>query len=212
MCHQVRDILDGHVVHEEEEVAVGDITGEPVCTCNNKERRMRPPTKRGSHHGVGVGSGPVVRMLTTATKRRGRLLKRMRSSQSFRSVLSMDIEYDGYMPNLKISARNTVQITGAQDMNAIGAILHHLVHTYSGKGIVVEHRDFAPGFVGDVVLANVHFRMNMRLHQGFLSNPNETLCHRPFQAARPRERGTRTFHCFLRAIGSRCERVVEING
>lgn len=44
------------------------------------------------------GSGPVVRMMTTATDRRGCLPKRLRSSQTFRSVLSMDIEHRGYMP------------------------------------------------------------------------------------------------------------------
>ena len=38
---------------------------------------------------------PVVRMMTTATKRRGHLSKRMRSAQSFRSVLSMDVEFNG---------------------------------------------------------------------------------------------------------------------
>jgi hypothetical protein len=70
---------------------------------------------------------PVVRMMTSATKRRGMLRKRLRRAQTFRSVLSMDVEYNGYMPNLKISARNTIQVTGAQDMQILGDIFRHLV-------------------------------------------------------------------------------------
>ena len=53
---------------------------------------------------------PVVRMLSTSTHRKGDLLKRLRNNP-FRSVLSMDVEYKGYMPNLKISNRNTIQAT-----------------------------------------------------------------------------------------------------
>lgn len=66
---------------------------------------------------------PQVRMLTTASGRRGTLPKRMRSSQTFRSVLSMDIAHRGFMPNLKVSARNTIQVTGAQDLGVLGDIL-----------------------------------------------------------------------------------------
>ena len=115
----------------------------------------------------GGGGGPVVRMLTTATERRGCLPKRMRSFQTFRSVLSMDIEHRGYMPNLKISARNTLQVTGAQDMEVLGDILHFLCTTYAGRGITVTNAATA-GFVGDVVLANVHFRLNFRVDRSKL--------------------------------------------
>jgi hypothetical protein len=54
---------------------------------------------------------PIVRMMSTSTHRKGDLLKRMRNNP-FRSVLSMDVEYKGCMPNLKISNRNTIQATG----------------------------------------------------------------------------------------------------
>lgn len=103
-------------------------------------------------------------MLTTATDRRGTLKKRLRSMQTFRSVLSVDVEHRGFMPNLKISARNTIQdgptlcgagpprITGAQDVSVLGEILWHLVHRYRGRGFTVERgTGAAPGFVGDVV-------------------------------------------------------------
>ena len=53
---------------------------------------------------------PIVRMMSTSTHRKGDLLKRMRNNP-FRSVLSMDVEYKGCMPNLKISNRNTIQAT-----------------------------------------------------------------------------------------------------
>lgn len=112
--------------------------------------------------------------MTTATKRRGTLAKRMRSTQTFRSVLSMDVEHRGYMPNLKISARNTLQVTGAQDLppclshrqrsaEVLGDILHYLVMQYRGRGFNVLGAIDRPGFVGDVVLANVHFKLNFRL-------------------------------------------------
>ena len=74
----------------------------------------------------------------------------------------MDVEYNGYMPNLKISGRNTLQVTGAQDLHILGDILQYLVQEYSGQGITVTHPSSA-GFVGDVVLANVHFKLNFRL-------------------------------------------------
>jgi hypothetical protein len=102
-------------------------------------------------------------MMTTATKRRGMLAKRLRATQTFRSVLSMDVEHRGYMPNLKISSRNTLQVTGAQDLEVLGDILHYLVNRYRGCGFVVRDGVERPGFVGDVVLANVHFKLNFRL-------------------------------------------------
>ena len=61
--------------------------------------------------GTPVPSTPVVRMVSTSTQRRGRLKKRLRRNP-FRSVLSVDVQYKTFMPNLKISDRNTVQATG----------------------------------------------------------------------------------------------------
>lgn len=129
---------------------------------------------------------PVVRMATTATKRRGVLAKRLRKSQTFRSVLSLDVEYHQYMPNLKISARNTVQVPGRrQRPDADGGTGPPRAGRYPappGDGVrgawlqptgcgarmpclPVDRRPEMdpPGFVGDVVLANVHFRLNCRL-------------------------------------------------
>jgi hypothetical protein len=63
-------------------------------------------------------SVPVIRMMSTSTHRKGDLLKRLRNNP-FRSVLSMDVEYKGYMPNLKISNRNTIQAT-VHGHNSIG--------------------------------------------------------------------------------------------
>ena len=109
---------------------------------------------------------PIVRMITTATHRRGTLPKRMRRSQAFRSVLSMDVEWRGYMPNLKISGRNTIQVTGAQDLEVLGDILRFLCNEYAGRGIRVTGP--VPGFVGDIVLANVHFRLDFRVDRARL--------------------------------------------
>jgi hypothetical protein len=112
---------------------------------------------------------PLVRMMTTATKRRGSLAKRMRNQQTFRSVLSLDVEHRGYMPNLKISARNTMQITGAQNLAVVGDILSYLLTEYRGRGFnVASGGTDAPGFVGDIVLANVHFRLDFRLDRNRL--------------------------------------------
>ena len=85
----------------------------------------RPLTVDPSHQ-------PIVRMISISTHRRGTLDKRMQSSP-FRSVLSLDIEYKGAMPNLKISNRNTIQATGCQDMQILGEILGFLVHTYRNR-------------------------------------------------------------------------------
>jgi hypothetical protein len=128
---------------------------------------------------------PIVRMMTNATERRGTLRKRLRAAQTFRSVLSLDVEHRGFMPNLKVSARNTVQVTGAQDMEVLGDILHFLVTAYRGRGFeVVDNGGMRPGFVGDVVLANVHFRLNFRLDRLRLRDcVNGDMCGGPFIAS-----------------------------
>ena len=92
-------------------------------------------------------------------------------------VLSMDIEYMACMPNLKISNRNTIQATGCQDMEVLSGILHFLVTKYKDRGFqydptnklvravqdVCLELSIRPGFVGDVVLANVHFKLGWRI-------------------------------------------------
>lgn len=105
---------------------------------------------------------PVVRMLSTSTHRRGNLDKRMQSAP-FRSVLSMDIEYRGAMPNLKISNRNTIQATGCQNMEVLSEILAFLVTTYRGRGFHPAPGSRPVAFVGDIVLANVHFHLGWRI-------------------------------------------------
>ena len=84
---------------------------DPSMTANHPT--MQPMAKRmktetDQHHKQ--CKQPVVLMLSTSTHRRGDLLKRMRNNP-FRSVLSMDVEFNGCMPNLKISNRNTIQAT-----------------------------------------------------------------------------------------------------
>ena len=79
----------------------------------------------------------------------------------------MDVEYNGFMPNLKISGRNTLQVTGAQDIQTLGDILRYLVERYQGRGFMVNDPSCS-GFVGDVVLANVHFKLNFRLDRAKL--------------------------------------------
>lgn len=117
-------------------------------------------------------------MVSTSTHRRGNLDKRMQSTP-FRSVLSLDVEYKGSMPNLKISNRNTirpggqpvvvprwVQATGCQNMEVLSDILHYLVTTYRNRGFDVPEPEYAAGpvaFVGDIVLANIHFKLGWRV-------------------------------------------------
>lgn len=148
-CIEVRDTNSNRAITTAEDiVAVRGVAGAAVPRgC----RRSPPPATR----------TPVVRMATTATKRRGNLAKRMRCGKSFRSVLSLDVECGGHMPNLKISRRNTIQATGVQDLRALGAILQHLVAQYGtgGRGIDVVNAADA-GFVGEVVLANLQFRLD----------------------------------------------------
>jgi hypothetical protein len=90
-------------------------------------------------------------------------------SVPFRSVLSMDVEYRGAMPNLKISTRNTIQATGCQNMEVLSEILYYLFTTYRGRGfnpIIDVGLDTPPrpiAFVGDIVLANVHFKLGRRI-------------------------------------------------
>ena len=130
----------------------------------------RTPTKRKRGEGPSV-TRPTVVMMGTASMRRGNLAKRMKRKQTFRSVLSMDIAYRGSMPNLKVSNRNTIQMTGCQDLAALGDILRHLVTTYAGRGFTLTAPPgtaAAPGFVGDVVLANVYFRLGFKLDRGRL--------------------------------------------
>lgn len=161
---EVRSRPDGPVITKEEDIKPLDQKAAPVrCSRPGSGRRRATRASAKGHRGI----VPVVRMLTTATKRRGWLSKRMRSQQSFRSVLSMDVEYNGFMPNLKISGRNTLQVTGAQDLQALGQILRYLVTTYNGRGFNVNVNT-PSGFVGDVVLANVHFKMSFRLDRAKL--------------------------------------------
>ena len=155
---EVRNRHDGPIITKDEELQSPSPMGSDFTI---------RPTKDTVRSHAGRGPRPVVRMMTNATKRRGCLPKRMRSTQSFRSVLSMDVEYNGFMPNLKISGRNTLQVTGAQDLRTLGDILQFLVQEYNGRGFTVIDQQ-ASGFTGDVVLANVHFKLNFRLDRAKL--------------------------------------------
>lgn len=166
---------------------------------------------------------PVVRMICTSTHQRGNLPKRL-FGVPFRSVLSMDIECGGGMPNLKISDRNTIQPgvcvcdaspnpqhpsctrpcasrprdarlggngqadllffrgkkkhgrspSGTQNMDMLAHILRFLVTRYRDRGFTVVSGNGGtssqppPAFVGDIVLANVHFKLGWRVDRGRL--------------------------------------------
>ncbi len=64
---------------------------------------------------------------------------------------------------------------GCQDLQALGDILTYLVTTYEGRGFsrtvvsaAAEGQGSGVGFVGDVVLANVYFRLGFKLDRGKL--------------------------------------------
>lgn len=156
------DLLWEHVEVEERPTQTVPLTDTVTLDCTpSKRRRGEGPS----------ATRPVVVMMGTAAMRRGHLEKRMKRPQTFRSVLSMDIAYRGSMPNLKVSNRNTIQLTGCQDLAALGDILHHLVTTYEGRGFTLAEgasTTARPGFVGDVVLANVYFRLGFKLDRGRL--------------------------------------------
>ena len=118
-------------------------------------------------------------MISISTHRQGTLDKRMQSTP-FRSVLSLDIEYRGAMPNLKISNRNTIQATGCQDMQLLGEILAFLVCSYQDRGF-----DLPPAaglrrqpvtFVGDIVLANIHYKLGWRVDRLRLRDVMNEVC------------------------------------
>lgn len=113
---------------------------------------------------------PRVITVSTPEQRRGERRKRKTGTKTspFRSVVSVDVEYQNATPNFKLSKRNTIQATGCQNMCAIGKILEHLVVTYMGKGFSKVHESEACGFVGDVVLANAHFETGFKVDLGRL--------------------------------------------
>ena len=53
-------------------------------------------------------------------------------------------------------------------MEVLGDILHFLCREYRDRGVRVTGSAGAAGFVGDVVLANVHFRLNYRVDRARL--------------------------------------------
>ena len=62
---------------------------------------------------------------------------------------------------------------GCQDMQVLSDILCFLVHTYRNRGFndAISNNpamDGTPGFVGDVVLANVHFKLGWRVDRARL--------------------------------------------
>jgi hypothetical protein len=98
------DLLWRHVTVAEHAVQTVSFS-DRVSLERTPSKRKRGDETAASH------ARPVVLMMSTAEMRRGNLPKRMKSQQTFRSVLSMDIEYRGSRPNLKISGRNTIQMT-----------------------------------------------------------------------------------------------------
>jgi hypothetical protein len=113
------DLLWQHVTVAENAVQTVSLT-DRVSLERTPSKRKRGDETAASH------LRPVVLMMSTAELRRGNLAKRMKSQQTFRSVLSMDIEYRGSQPNLKISGRNTIQMT------ALGGTHHPPTDRYAG--------------------------------------------------------------------------------
>lgn len=74
---------------------------------------------------------------------------------------------------LAVIAHYPLRTPGCQDLQALGDILSFLVTTYEGRGFSrtpqsTEGPGVAVGFVGDVVLANVYFRLGFKLDRGKL--------------------------------------------
>ena len=65
-----------------------------------KHVQVRATSRMHPLQGTRMVTRPIVRMMSTSTDRRGGVPKRLRR-KPFRSVLSMDIEYLGCMPNLR---------------------------------------------------------------------------------------------------------------
>ena len=79
----VQDRCNGPIITKEEDLGVESGT---VCPDRSKaflRRRIHRRSVRSKVHVCQSQQQPVVRMMTTATKRRGHLLKRMRNNQSF---------------------------------------------------------------------------------------------------------------------------------
>lgn len=100
---------------------------------------------------------PVIRMMCKNGHYKGTVAKRMNVAP-FKSVLSMDIQYADMMPNIKISARNTIQITGCCSFGLLRHMLLFFVSDHMACGVKI----FDPiqaGFIIDIVLSNLFFRL-----------------------------------------------------
>ena len=129
----------------------------PVFTRDDKGSERPRSGARGSPKQFEPTSQPVVRMVKCSKQMRGHVKKRIHS-KPFKSVLSVDIQSGIRMPNLKISKQNTIQITGCCRMSLLDAILSHLTTTYQGLGVTITDPS-AAGFLCDIVLSNVFFKM-----------------------------------------------------
>jgi hypothetical protein len=98
--------------------------------------------------------------------KRGHLRKR-NCAKPFKSVLSLDVQFQSKMPNVKVSRKNTIQVTGCCSLSMLMEMLHSLVIQYTGQGISLS--DTKPGFVADIVLSNVYFRLPSAVNRKLIS-------------------------------------------
>ena len=103
----------------------------------------------------------VIRMMSYNGEKKGFLRKRQHS-KPFKSVLSLDVQFKNKMPNVKVSRKNTLQVTGVCSIQLLMELLASFVSQYSGQGITAGQH---AGFVADIVLSNVYFRLPATLNR-----------------------------------------------
>ena len=112
---------------------------------------------------------PTVVMMQYHNQTRGFLLKRLTKQQWFRSMLNMDVAYNGKIPHFKISSRNTIHVTGCCQATMLCTKIRYLLHRYMNNGLTLcpgaqDHTSInskSVGFVSDVVMSNVSFVQNV---------------------------------------------------
>lgn len=127
---------------------------------------------------------PTIRMMCKGGEYRGTLAKRMNTS-SFKSVLSMDVQVANAMPNVKISGRNTIQITGCCTFALLRRLLLFFASDEMRCGVTLGNNQ-TTGFVIDIVLSNVFFHVQKKIDRkgvqtvfNALKCPTAVACYEP---------------------------------
>ena len=118
---------------------------------------------------------PVIRMMCRNGQYKGTIAKRM-NAVAFKSVLSLDIQCADMMPNVKISARNTIQITGCCSFELLKHILMFFVSDQMACGFTM-HDAHEAGFIIDILLSNLFFRLSGRVERNEVCKAFQTLNH-----------------------------------